>query len=153
MKGLLVESVETIGASAIRITWKNGKTNDIDLSDLIRDNPNFKPLKVHKAFAAVALEEWGHGIEWACGVDIGSETLWRMAQEQAGNAWKLEEFIAWRERNSLSYAQVAAILHITRRSVIYYHMGHKPIPLVLRLACLGWEALLREEKRDKKRAA
>ena len=153
MKGLLVESVETIGAASIRITWKNGKTSDINLSGLIRGNPNFKPLKAHKAFAAVVPEEWGHGIEWAIGVDIGSETLWRLAQEQAGNAWNLEEFIAWRERNRLSYAQVAAILHITRRSVIYYHMGHKPIPLVLRLACLGWEALQREEKREKKKTA
>jgi len=33
---------------------------------------------------------------------------------------------------------------LTRRTIIYYHCGQKPIPLYIGLACEGWEARRRK---------
>ena len=94
----------------------------------------------------MAVDEWGHALYWPDGSDIGAESLWRMAQEQSGKAWTLEEFHGWMKRNSLSYTAAAAALRLSRRAIIYYHQGHRPIPRWVEVACLGWEALMREEK-------
>jgi predicted transcriptional regulator len=51
------------------------------------------------------------------------------------------EFNAWMDRNGLSLSAAAKALGITRRTVLYYHGGHKPIPIYIKLACLGWEVL------------
>jgi hypothetical protein len=34
----------------------------------------------------------------------------------------------------------AQALHLTRRTIIYYSTGAKPIPAYIGLACKGWEA-------------
>jgi hypothetical protein len=51
------------------------------------------------------------------------------------------EFNAWLERNELSLAAAAKALGITRRTIIYYHGGYKPIPHYIKLACIGWETV------------
>jgi len=43
----------------------------------------------------------------------------------------------------LSAAAAARALGLTRRTIIYYHTGSKPIPLVVGLACEGFEARLK----------
>ena len=53
----------------------------------------------------------------------------------------MTEFNAWMERNGLSLGAAAKALGITRRTIVYYHGGHKPIPVYIKLACVGWETL------------
>ena len=48
---------------------------------------------------------------------------------------------AWTERNGLSLSAAAKALGFSRRTIVYYHGGHKPIPFYIKLACLGWEVL------------
>ena len=38
-----------------------------------------------------------------------------------------------------SAAQAAKALGLTRRTILYYHSGAKPIPIYIALACEGWE--------------
>ena len=41
----------------------------------------------------------------------------------------------------LTLEQAAQALGISRRMLIYYRDGEKPIPRAVWLACLGWEAV------------
>ncbi|MFI4887052.1 MAG: hypothetical protein ACHQIF_16015, partial [Steroidobacterales bacterium] len=43
------------------------------------------------------------------------------------------------KRNGLSLTAAAQALHLTRRTIIYYSTGAKPIPVYIGLACKGWE--------------
>lgn len=44
------------------------------------------------------------------------------------------------ERNGLSLSVAAESLGMTRRMIAHYRTGSKPIPIVVGLACKGWEA-------------
>jgi hypothetical protein len=50
-------------------------------------------------------DEWGHGIGWPGGLDLGADRLYELSREQAG-----------------------------------LPTATKPIPIVVGLACKGWEA-------------
>ena len=45
------------------------------------------------------------------------------------------------DMNGLTLEQAADALGISRRMLIYYRDGEKPIPRSIWLACLGWEAV------------
>jgi hypothetical protein len=137
---LTVVSVRAIAPSTIEIGLSDRKTLTVDAADLIR-SPGYETLADPKVFESVAVSDWGHGIEWPA-IDQGFsvETLARLAREQAGTAFPTAEFNAWMERNGLSIGDAAQALGLSRRSVIYYNTGQKPIPTYIGLACEGWEA-------------
>ena len=91
-------------------------------------------------FASVQVEEWGHGVEWPI-ADIGipADPLYRLSKEQSGDAFPTGQFNAWMKRHGLSLSAAAEALHLTRRTIIYYSTGAKPIPAYIGLACKGWE--------------
>lgn len=135
-----IQSVQAEDRS-LTIMWHSGKKTRVDLSGYL-DSPGYQRLQDPVFFASVVAEEWGHGVEWADGdIGIGADTLYRLGKEQAGVAFPVADFNAWIERNGLSLASAAKALGITRRTVVYYHGGHKPIPIYIKLACIGWEVL------------
>lgn len=135
-----IDSVQGDGA-ILRIGWRSGKTSTVDVSEYL-EAPGYERLQDPAFFASVAAEEWGHGVEWADGeIGIDADTLYRLSKEQAGAAFPVAEFNAWMERNGLSLSTAAKALGITRRTIMYYHGGHKPIPIYIKLACVGWEVL------------
>ena len=124
----------------IRITWANGKTNVVDLAALIADLAGLAALDNPATFKAVAVGEDGWSLIWPNGEEIGTDTLWRMAREQAGEVTPIAYFTTWRARNQLSLTDAAHALGITRRMVSYYEAGRYLIPRMVGLACKGWEA-------------
>lgn len=137
----MIKSVATEAPSQVTILWRSGKHTRVDIAEYL-GSPGYEKLKEPKFFGAGTVEEWGHGIEWGDGeIGIDADTLYRLGKEQAGLAYPVAEFNAWMERNALSLSAAAKALGITRRTVVYYHGGHKPIPLYIKLACIGWETL------------
>jgi hypothetical protein len=63
-----------------------------------------------------------------------------LSKEQTGDAFPTGQFNAWMKRHGLSLSAAAQALHLTRRTIIYYSTGAKPIPAYIGLACKGWEA-------------
>jgi uncharacterized protein DUF2442 len=136
-----IKSITTDATSQLTIVWRSGKQTKVDVSEYF-DSPGYERLKDPKFFTTAVVEEWGHGVEWADGeIGIDADSLYRLGKEQAGLAYPVTEFNAWMERNGLSLGAAANALGITRRTVVYYHGGHKPIPIYIKLACLGWETL------------
>ena len=50
-----------------------------------------------------------------------------------------QEIANWMDRNSLTQTAAAEALGISRRMLVYYLSGEKPVPHTVALACLGWE--------------
>ena len=76
---------------------------------------------------------------WTDAIDMSADTLWRLAQEQAGTTMTPDEFRHWRERKAYTLDTAARALGISRRMVAYYEQGDRPIPRVVALATRGLE--------------
>jgi uncharacterized protein DUF2442 len=141
MNQQMIKTVTAEAPSLLTIGWRSGKQTKVDISEYL-SSPGYEKLKEPMFFASAVVEEWGHGVEWAEGdIGIDADSLYRLGKEQAGFAFPVAEFNAWMERNGLSLSAAANALGITRRTVVYYHGGYKPIPIYIKLACIGWESL------------
>ena len=141
MNQQIIKSISVEPTSLLIIVWRSGKQTKVDVSEYL-NSPGYERLREPKFFRTAVVEEWGHGVEWADGeIGIDADSLYRLGKEQAGFAFPVSEFNAWMERNGLSLSAAANALGITRRTIVYYHGGHKPIPIYIKLACLGWETL------------
>ena len=70
-------------------------------------------------------------------LSIAATTLYRLAAEQAEEPARL--FDAWMITNGLSATRAAEAVGMTRRSIISYRTGARPVPTYINLACIGWE--------------
>jgi hypothetical protein len=140
---LKISGVEALPPASLRIQWANGNCSIAEVSEYL-SAPGHEPLREPALFARVQVEEWGHGIEWPdADIGIPADALYRLAKEQSGQAYPTSAFNAWMKRNALSLTTAAEALHLTRRTIIYYSTGAKPIPMYIGLACKGWEAMQR----------
>lgn len=138
---LKILRVEALAGARLRIEWASGDRNDVDVSEYLRA-PDHEQLRDPAFFARAQVEEWGHGVEWPeADIGIPADALYRLSKEQDGEAFPTAEFNAWMKRNGLSLATAAKALHLTRRTIIYYSTGAKPIPVYIGLACKGWETM------------
>lgn len=134
-----IQAVRVMEPSVIELVWSTGETLNVNLSGLPRRNTAFAKLADPAFFAKVERDEWGHGIGWPGGLDLGADRLYELSREQAGLP-TASEFEAWMDRNHLSLTVAAESLGMTRRMIAHYRTGSKPIPVVVGLACKGWEA-------------
>ncbi|MDE2263056.1 MAG: DUF2442 domain-containing protein [Gammaproteobacteria bacterium] len=136
---LKISRVEALPPARLRFKWANRNYSEVDVSEYLK-SPGHERLRDPAFFARAQVEEWGHGVEWP-GADVGipAEALYRLSREQAGDAFPTADFNAWMKRNALSLTTAANALHLTRRTIIYYSTGAKPIPAYIGLACKGWE--------------
>lgn len=136
---LKIARVEALPRSRLRLEWANGERSEVDVGEYLK-SPGYGRLRDSRFFARVQMEEWGHGVEWPeADIGIPAEALYRLEKEQSGDAFPTAHFNAWMKRNALSLTAAAQALHLTRRTIIYYSTGAKPIPAYIGLACTGWE--------------
>jgi uncharacterized protein YbdZ (MbtH family) len=131
-------SVKWIGEHTVRLRFERGKTFSVDLKGLVQHAKGLRSLRDATAFARVTVGEGGHSIAWPGDLDIGADTLWELALEQAGRADAVE-FIRWRWKHGLSLTAAAEALGLSRRQVAYYASGEHVVPRTVLLACKGWE--------------
>ena len=137
----LITSVTAEAPSFLTLVWRSANKTRVDVIEYL-NSPGYESLMDAAFFVTAQVEEWGHGVEWADGeIGIDADSLYRMGKEQAGLAFPTAEFNFWMERNGLSLSAAAKALGISRRTIVYYHGGYKPIPLYIKLACIGWETL------------
>ena len=135
---MTVAAVEAQPKARLRVRLSTGRTIEVDVSEYLHA-PGYERLRKPAHFARANVAEWGHGVSWPGDTGIPVEALYRLSKEQAGQAWPTHRFNAWMKRHGLSAAQAAKALGLTRRTILYYHTGAKPIPIYIALACEGWE--------------
>ena len=127
----------TAGAEpmTLRVRWDKGEESLVDVSGLVETFRVYKPLRSSpELFRHVRVGEHGTDIVWSDEIDMAADTLWRLAQEQAGITMSADAFKHWRERKAYTLDTAARALGLSRRMVAYYEQGAKPIPRVVALA-------------------
>ena len=137
MKQWRIKDVVYLEDFSIGVTWEQGRESLINLEAHIRAFKALAPLRNLEEFRQVQVGEWGWYIAWPCGVDIASDSLRRLALEQAANIMTPTMIKQWRQGLGLSLTQAAHILGLSRRMVAYYESGEKEIPKYVALACIG----------------
>lgn len=119
----------------LRLRWTHGEVHTIDVSSPLNKFRVYAPLRQDAAlFKRVRVGEHGTDIVWSDELDMAADTLWRLAQEQAGVTMTAEAFQQWRKQKNYTLDDAAAALGISRRMAAYYDHGDKPIPRVVTLA-------------------
>jgi DNA-binding transcriptional regulator YiaG len=117
------------------IRWDRGNESRVDVSGLVETFRVYKPLRHSpELFGRVRVGEHGTDVVWSDEIDMAADTLWRLAQEQAGITMSPDTFKHWRESRAYTLDAAARALGLSRRMVAYYEQGTKPIPRVVALA-------------------
>lgn len=134
----------------LHLTYADGEAFEVDLQDWIASTQALNPLNDAALFATARLGLGGRSVDWpaqvsgaddaAVELDLGADNLRNLAVEQAGGIGH-ERIWNWLHDTGLTLEQAAQALGLSRRMLIYYRDGEKPIPRSVWLACLGWEAI------------
>jgi hypothetical protein len=134
-------AVEPLPVRRLRLSYADGQTFEADLRAWIDTGAALRALKNAKLFKQARIGAGGHSVDWIVGkLDLGADNLRNLAIEQSGGIGH-ERIWRWLHENQLTLEQGANALGISRRMLIYYRDGEKPIPRAVWLACLGWEAV------------
>jgi hypothetical protein len=102
----------------LRIRWDKGDESLVDVSGMIEAFRLYEPLRHSpELFRQARVGEHGTDIVWSDEIDMAADTLWRLAQEQAGVTLSPDAFKHWRERHAFTLDSAAAALGISRRMV------------------------------------
>ena len=139
-KHFILVGVEALPAYRLRLSYADDHSFEVDLADWVNNTRTLAPLQDVDLFAQAKVGLHGHCVEWIEDeLDLAADNLRNLAIEQAGGIGH-ERIWNWLHETGLSLDQAARALGISRRMLIYYRDGEKPIPRSIWLACLGWEA-------------
>ena len=135
-----IASVKPLTGLRLAVRFEDGWEARVDLEQFVTDFRSLAPLRDRATFRKPKIEEWGSGVTWdnEGPLSIAATTLYRLAAEQSGE--HARRFDAWMIVNGLSATRAAQELGMTRRSIVSYRTGERPVPPYIRLACVGWEA-------------
>jgi DNA-binding transcriptional regulator YiaG len=149
-----IESVRALAKPfTLEVAWiGQPRPMPVDITTMIQSYRIFTPLRTSPArFAKVSVGEHGADVVWSDDMDMASDTLWRLAQEQAGHTLSATEFRAWRERQHFTLEDAARMLDISRRMIAYYEDGTKRVPRVVSLATKALDIEAGDTKRPKRK--
>lgn len=134
-------AVQALPESRLRLTYADGQSFEVDLREWIASSAVLRPLADPALFAKARLGFGARSVDWVEDeVDLGSDNLRNLAVEQLGGIGH-ERIWNWLHATGLTLEQAAQALGLSRRMLIYYRDGEKPIPRAVWLACLGWDAV------------
>ena len=128
-----VDSVAAEAPCTLRITWRDGQVDAIDMAGVIAAFGPFAPLKDEAAFRSVRVADWGSGVEWDNGLDFSSDSLERLAEEQRGMDGA--EFKAWLESMGLSIQETADLFGVAPSTIKEYRKPGRTLPIAWQIAC------------------
>ncbi len=79
-----IRSLQVIKPDQLRIIFRDEETYNISLAILITNVAQFSPLKDGVMFDTAQVVDVGSVVRWACGAELSSEYLYRLAKRQAG---------------------------------------------------------------------
>lgn len=133
--------IKPLKGFCLSLVYADGQTFTVDLLEWIAKTKALRPLQDAALFARARIGAAGGTVEWRAGaLDLAADNLRNLAVEQAGGIGH-ERIWNWLAENQLTLEQAAEALGISRRMLIYYRDGEKPVPRAIWLACLGWQAL------------
>ena len=80
----LITAVRVTGSLQLIITWSTRETLECNLATIISVHSAMAALADPIVFSQVVIDEWGHGLDWPGGLDMGANRLYQLCREQAG---------------------------------------------------------------------
>ncbi len=152
-KHFQLTTVKALPHYRLRLTYADGKTLEVDLRQWIETTSALAALKDPDRFAQAKVGFGGHSVEWGDeSLELAADNLRNLAIEQSGGIGH-ERIWRWLAETGLTLQQAAQALGISRRMLIYYRDGEKPIPRTVWLACLGWQTLRSQNRELTERTA
>lgn len=135
MKSHRITRVVADAPLRLTLTWADGRAGTVDLAPLVEDSAALAPLRDPDLFARATLGEWGWSVDWIPDeLDLGTDQLRRLLDEQQGRVMPAGAFAAWRARLGLTLDAAAEALGISRRMAAYYDSDTFPVPRTVWLA-------------------
>ena len=140
-------AIRVVGPASLEVQWaegtRNGESETVDLTPALGSYKVYRPLRNNPPlFATARLVEDGYVVAWdGPDLEMAGGTIESLAQESMTPA----EFAAFLARNNLTQDAAAAVLGRSRRQICYY-LNPGPVPRVVALACIGYEALKRRKE-------
>jgi hypothetical protein len=142
-----IAAIRVAGPAVLEVAWaegaRAGRTDVVDVTPVIGTYKGYRPLRNNpKLFETARVIDDGYAVALdGFGVDMSAETIETVARESMTPA----EFSAFLDRNGLTQEAAAALLGRSRRQICYY-LSSGPVPRVVALACIGYEALAQRYK-------
>lgn len=134
-----IKALSVRGPAALLLTFADGATLPLDLSDTIQKHPALAALADPALFSRARLDALGGYVVWVDDeLELAADNLRHLAIEQAGGIGH-ERLHTWMHRHKLRQEQAAEAIGVSRRMLNYYLSGSRAIPKTVWLACLGWE--------------
>lgn len=125
-----IDAIEPLEDRRLRIFWRSGKQQVVDLAPVLLSRRIFIPLREDDAlFRSVTVEEDGISIEWPGGLDVSASWLAKLPPVEFDNF----SFRNAMDELGMSLEGMAAALDISRRQVADYRK-EKPIPRTIAFA-------------------
>lgn len=64
------------------LSWNDGTTREVDISDMMTGHPMLEMLQVPEVFQDVSLVDGGGGVEWPNGADFCAQALRMLSDRQ-----------------------------------------------------------------------
>lgn len=125
-----IDAVETLDGRKIRVNWRGGGTNIVDITPALASRRVFLRLRTDdELFRTARVSEFGNAIEWEDGAELTAIWIERLAPVSLRN----EEFRTAMDELGYSLDGMASRLGLSRRLVASYRKD-KPIPETVGLA-------------------
>lgn len=120
----------------VAVTWRDGRTEEVDLAPLVFRYKVLRPLRDLERFRRVAVDEFGNGLVWGDDPDleVSPEQLRELIEGQRGPRLRTSFFRRWMARRHLKQEDVAGLLNVSKRTVAGYATGSAAIDTPTSLA-------------------
>jgi Protein of unknown function (DUF2442) len=133
-----IERVAAGNGRTLRIKFRQCGWRTVRLNGFIARETFLSPLSKAEEFRKVKVIDWGGGVGWPGGIDLGASTLWRMAEEQT--PFGTADFRAWQKRVGLSNQESADALGVSLPTIKNLRSGVSPVSTAVAIACRAMEA-------------
>lgn len=140
-KHFMLTGVEPLTNHRLRLSYADEMTFEVNLDEWIKTSKALQAILDDSLFMQARIGFAARSVTWIEDeLELGADNLRNLAVEQAGGIGH-ERIWNWLHDTGLTLDQAALALGISRRMIIYYRNGEKPIPRSIWLACLGWEVV------------
>jgi hypothetical protein len=125
-----IEAAEALGGRMLRVTWRDGTSQEIDINPALASRRIFLRLRTDdELFRTLRVNEDGNAIEWEDGTELTAIWIERLAPTSLRN----EEFRDAMDQLGFTLDGMASRLGLSRRLIASYRKD-KPIPETVGLA-------------------
>ena len=107
----------------LRVVWKDGSTDTVDMTGVVHRLMAFAPLRDPTVFRKVRVIADGLGIGWEGDLDYAARSLRILADEQ--RLLTGADLIAFEKRAGLTTAETAEVLDVAPRTIVSYRRSRR----------------------------